>query len=134
MTGYFKLRLRHAPRDYLQAQNLIPRESPQAQTKAWKKLISSSISVDFNIKPGEAGLKEDQPIALDDEEPKAGPSRNRFTERYRWRNQQGQGRRAKAWRKSKLRDGSQAGRSSGESSHIHALVGILDRPSSTSRP
>lgn len=35
VTGYFELRLRYAPRDYLQAQNLIFRESPQALNEVW---------------------------------------------------------------------------------------------------
>jgi hypothetical protein len=31
--------------------------------------------VDINIKAGEAGLEEDHPIVLEDDEPQAGPSR-----------------------------------------------------------
>ncbi|KAJ9093632.1 hypothetical protein QFC20_007091 [Naganishia adeliensis] len=56
--GLFKLRLRYALKDYLQAEGLVP--------------------LDINIKPGEAGLKENRPIALeDDDQPRAGPSTSR---------------------------------------------------------
>jgi hypothetical protein len=73
--GYFTMRLRYAPRDYLQAQGLVPRTC--APRVSCHKLTVCS-AVDINIKPGEDGLQKHQPICVDDDDqPQAGPPTSR---------------------------------------------------------
>jgi hypothetical protein len=75
------MRLRYATKDILQALGRMPCKysalSSVARNRSACLLRARFLAVDINIKPGEAGLKEDKPIDVDGGVPQAGSSRDR---------------------------------------------------------